>query len=93
MKFAISYKTASYGLDPDKIVAYAQHAEACGFEALYLPEHIVMIAWGLLGERRVAVALTGGALFRPITSGAYQDEQPHLAVRSLACRKTSPLGT
>ena len=42
MKFATSYNTAYYGVDPDKIVAYAQHAEACGFEALYLPEHIVL---------------------------------------------------
>jgi alkanesulfonate monooxygenase SsuD/methylene tetrahydromethanopterin reductase-like flavin-dependent oxidoreductase (luciferase family) len=41
MKFAISYTTAYYGVDPDRLVAYAQHAEACGFEALYLPEHIV----------------------------------------------------
>jgi alkanesulfonate monooxygenase SsuD/methylene tetrahydromethanopterin reductase-like flavin-dependent oxidoreductase (luciferase family) len=28
MKFATSYNTAYYGVDPDKIVAYAQHAEA-----------------------------------------------------------------
>lgn len=42
MKFAISYSTPYYGVDPDRIVAYAQHAEDCGFESLYLPEHIVL---------------------------------------------------
>ncbi|QFY05295.1 TIGR03619 family F420-dependent LLM class oxidoreductase [Nonomuraea phyllanthi] len=43
MKFAISYSTAYYGaVDPDGIVAFARHAEECGFEALYMPEHIVL---------------------------------------------------
>jgi hypothetical protein len=34
MKFAISYSTPFYGVDPDKIIAYAQQAEDCGFESL-----------------------------------------------------------
>jgi len=42
LKFAISYSTASLGVDPDHLLAYARHAEACGFEALYLPEHVVL---------------------------------------------------
>ncbi|MEU6037220.1 TIGR03619 family F420-dependent LLM class oxidoreductase [Actinomadura sp. NPDC047616] len=42
MKFATSYSTPFYGADPDKLIAYARHAEACGFEALYLPEHIAL---------------------------------------------------
>lgn len=42
MKFAVSYSTAHFGLDPDRLAAYAQHAEACGFEGLYLPEHLVL---------------------------------------------------
>lgn len=39
MKFAISYSTPFLGADPDKIIAYAQRAEECGFEAFVLPEH------------------------------------------------------
>ncbi|MBB5918402.1 putative F420-dependent oxidoreductase [Nocardia transvalensis] len=42
MKFAVSYNSAFYGGDPDAIVAYARHAEACGFEGLYLPEHLAL---------------------------------------------------
>jgi probable F420-dependent oxidoreductase len=41
MKFAINYSPIS-GFDPDRFVAYARHAEDCGFEALYMPEHIVL---------------------------------------------------
>jgi probable F420-dependent oxidoreductase len=49
MKFAISYSTSYYGVDPDRIIAYAQHAEECGFEALYLPEHIVLYPGAMVG--------------------------------------------
>ncbi|WP_327148455.1 TIGR03619 family F420-dependent LLM class oxidoreductase [Nocardia sp. NBC_01329] len=42
MKFAVSYSTAHLGTDPDQIADYARHAEACGFEGLYLPEHLVL---------------------------------------------------
>jgi probable F420-dependent oxidoreductase len=42
VRFAISYQPALHGTDPDHLTAYAQHAEACGFEGLYLPEHVVM---------------------------------------------------
>ncbi|MQA08131.1 MAG: TIGR03619 family F420-dependent LLM class oxidoreductase [Pseudonocardiaceae bacterium] len=42
MKFAVNYSTSHFGDDPDRIVAYARHAEACGFEGLYLPEHLVL---------------------------------------------------
>ncbi|MEU6645995.1 TIGR03619 family F420-dependent LLM class oxidoreductase [Saccharomonospora sp. NPDC046836] len=42
MKFGVSYSTSHFGFDPDRIVAYARHAEACGFEGLYLPEHLVL---------------------------------------------------
>ncbi|WP_280426272.1 TIGR03619 family F420-dependent LLM class oxidoreductase [Nocardia carnea] len=42
MKFAVSYSTAHLGTDPDRIADYAKHAEACGFEGLYLPEHLVL---------------------------------------------------
>jgi len=42
VRFAISYQPAIHGADPDSLTAYAQHAEACGFEALYLPEHVAL---------------------------------------------------
>ncbi|MEU2253829.1 TIGR03619 family F420-dependent LLM class oxidoreductase [Nocardia xishanensis] len=42
MKFAVSYSSAHFGTDPDRIIDYARHAEACGFEGLYLPEHLVL---------------------------------------------------
>ncbi|GGL18912.1 TIGR03619 family F420-dependent LLM class oxidoreductase [Nocardia jinanensis] len=42
MKFAVSYSTAHFEFDPDRLAAYARHAEACGFEGLYLPEHLVL---------------------------------------------------
>jgi alkanesulfonate monooxygenase SsuD/methylene tetrahydromethanopterin reductase-like flavin-dependent oxidoreductase (luciferase family) len=41
VKFGVVYNTAHYGVDSDAIVAYAKHAEDCGFESFYLPEHIV----------------------------------------------------
>ncbi|MDA0631934.1 TIGR03619 family F420-dependent LLM class oxidoreductase [Nonomuraea sp. MCN248] len=56
MKFAISYSTAD-GVDPDKLVAYAQHAEDCGFEGLYLPEHIVLYPGAALGPFEFPPAL------------------------------------
>jgi alkanesulfonate monooxygenase SsuD/methylene tetrahydromethanopterin reductase-like flavin-dependent oxidoreductase (luciferase family) len=50
MKFAISYSTASFGADPDRMVGYARHAEACGFEALYMPEHVVLYPGAAIGS-------------------------------------------
>ncbi|WP_214411932.1 LLM class F420-dependent oxidoreductase [Sphaerisporangium fuscum] len=49
MKFAISYSTPFYGADPDKLVAFARLAEECGFEALYMPEHIVLYPGAKVG--------------------------------------------
>ena len=42
MKFGLAYNTAYYGTDPDLMAAAARHAEECGFESFYLPEHIVL---------------------------------------------------
>ncbi len=42
MKFGIHYNTGHYGVDPDKVTAVARHAEDCGFESFYVPEHIVL---------------------------------------------------
>ena len=42
MKFGVAFHTAYFGTDPDAIAAYAQHAEACGFESFYMSEHVAM---------------------------------------------------
>lgn len=42
MKYAVSYNTAYFGTDPDRIAEYARHAEALGFEGLFMPEHLVL---------------------------------------------------
>ncbi|WP_280510071.1 LLM class F420-dependent oxidoreductase [Nocardia farcinica] len=42
MHFAVSYSSAHFGTEPDRLVAYARHAESCGFDWLYLPEHLVL---------------------------------------------------
>jgi len=57
MRFAISYGTPSFGVDPDRIVAYARHAEACGFEALYMPEHIVLYPGAAVGAIELPASL------------------------------------
>ncbi|MEW9533009.1 TIGR03619 family F420-dependent LLM class oxidoreductase [Microbispora sp. NPDC049125] len=49
MKFGISYGTPYHGVDPEKIVAFAQLAEECGFESLYVPEHIVLYPGAAVG--------------------------------------------
>ena len=42
MKFGINYNTGVVGVDPDAMIAVARHAEACGFESFYVPEHIAL---------------------------------------------------
>jgi probable F420-dependent oxidoreductase len=42
MKFGLSYNTGVYGTDPDQLIAVARHAEECGFESFYVPEHIAL---------------------------------------------------
>jgi probable F420-dependent oxidoreductase len=49
MRFAVTYNTAYYGTDPDRIIAFAQHAEDSGFESLYLPEHVVLYPGAMIG--------------------------------------------
>jgi probable F420-dependent oxidoreductase len=49
MRFGISYHAAHHGVDPDRIMAFARHAEDCGFESLYLPEHIVLYPGATVG--------------------------------------------
>ncbi|MCP2256597.1 putative F420-dependent oxidoreductase, Rv2161c family [Streptoalloteichus tenebrarius] len=57
MKFAISYNTAYHGVDPDRIVAYARSAEECGFEGLYLPEHVVLYPGAAVGAMELPPSL------------------------------------
>ncbi len=49
MKFGVLYNTAYSGVDPDAMVAVARHAEDCGFESFYLPEHIVLYPGASVG--------------------------------------------
>ena len=42
MKFGINYNTGVVGVDPDAMIAVARHAEACGFESFYVPEHVAL---------------------------------------------------
>jgi alkanesulfonate monooxygenase SsuD/methylene tetrahydromethanopterin reductase-like flavin-dependent oxidoreductase (luciferase family) len=49
VKFAVAYSTPAHGMDPDRLVEFAQHAEACGFEGLYVPEHIALYRGASLG--------------------------------------------
>lgn len=42
MKFGIFYNTGAYGTDPGELTEVARHAEACGFESIYLGEHPVL---------------------------------------------------
>jgi alkanesulfonate monooxygenase SsuD/methylene tetrahydromethanopterin reductase-like flavin-dependent oxidoreductase (luciferase family) len=42
VKFGVSYNTAYDGMDPGAMIAVARHAEDCGFESFYLPEHIAL---------------------------------------------------
>ncbi|WP_336211922.1 LLM class F420-dependent oxidoreductase [Nonomuraea sp. LPB2021202275-12-8] len=57
MKFGISYNTAYNGVDPEKITAYARHAEDCGFESLYLPEHLVLYPGAMFGPYEIPPSL------------------------------------
>lgn len=49
VKFAISYSPPYHGVDPDTIIAYARHAEKCGFDGFYLPEHIGLYKGATIG--------------------------------------------
>ena len=42
MKFGLLYNSGFSGTEPAKLAAVARHAEACGFESFYAPEHVVL---------------------------------------------------
>ncbi|WP_327003887.1 TIGR03619 family F420-dependent LLM class oxidoreductase [Dactylosporangium sp. NBC_01737] len=60
MRFAVSYSMAGFGTDPDRLVRYARHAEACGFEALYVPEHIALHPGASVGGGELPPSLPYG---------------------------------
>jgi probable F420-dependent oxidoreductase len=49
MTFGLLYNTGFTGTDPAKLVAVAQHAEACGFESFWAPEHVALPVDAKLG--------------------------------------------
>jgi probable F420-dependent oxidoreductase len=55
VKFALLYNTAFLGTDPDQLVAMARHAEECGFESFYLPEHIALYPGATLAANGPAI--------------------------------------
>ncbi|MGN9914755.1 TIGR03619 family F420-dependent LLM class oxidoreductase [Phytohabitans sp. LJ34] len=57
MRFAISYSPHYHGVDPEILVRYARDAEECGFEAIYLPEHIVLYPGATIGQTPIPPAL------------------------------------
>ncbi|HKV30632.1 MAG TPA: LLM class flavin-dependent oxidoreductase, partial [Candidatus Dormibacteraeota bacterium] len=57
MKFGVSYNTALYGVDPSALIAYAKHADECGFESFYVPEHIVLYPGATLGDSAIDPSL------------------------------------
>jgi probable F420-dependent oxidoreductase len=50
MKFGLMYNTAHYGSDPGLMAAAARHAEDCGFESFYTPEHIALYPGAAFGQ-------------------------------------------
>jgi probable F420-dependent oxidoreductase len=53
VKFGVSYNTGYYGVDPDAMIAVARHAEDCGFESFYVPEHIALYPGAALGAHPI----------------------------------------
>ena len=49
MKFGLMYNTDISGTDPDQMIAVARHAEQCGFESFYVPEHIALYPGASVG--------------------------------------------
>jgi alkanesulfonate monooxygenase SsuD/methylene tetrahydromethanopterin reductase-like flavin-dependent oxidoreductase (luciferase family) len=57
VKVGIVYNTGSYGVDPRTVIAVARHAESCGFESFYVPEHIVLYPGARVGPFEFPPAL------------------------------------
>jgi probable F420-dependent oxidoreductase len=57
VRFSVSYSPPHHGVGPDRLLGYARHAEECGFEGLYLPEHIVLYPGAAVGTFAMPPAL------------------------------------
>ena len=57
MKFGISYSTPLFGAGPERLTGFARHAEECGFESLYLPEHVALYPGARLGPMELPPSL------------------------------------
>jgi probable F420-dependent oxidoreductase len=57
LKFGIQYNSAYYGVDPDVIAGYAKHAEDCGFESIFIPEHVGLYPGATLGTTPIDPSL------------------------------------
>jgi probable F420-dependent oxidoreductase len=60
MKFAVSYSTPAYGMDPERLIAFARRAEECGFEGLYVPEHVALYRGATFGGYELPTDLPYG---------------------------------
>ena len=49
MKFGIIYNSGNFGTDPDALIGIARHAEDCGFESFYTPEHVALYPGASVG--------------------------------------------
>lgn len=49
ISFAVSYSMAAFGVDAARLIRFARHVEACGFAALYVPEHIALYPGAAVG--------------------------------------------
>jgi probable F420-dependent oxidoreductase len=57
LRFAISYSPHYHGVDAETLVRYARDAEECGFEAIFLPEHIVLYPGATIGQMPIPPTL------------------------------------
>jgi probable F420-dependent oxidoreductase len=57
VKVGIVYNTGSHGVDPRTVIAVARHAESCGFESFYVPEHIALYPGARVGAFEFPPAL------------------------------------
>ncbi len=57
MKFGISYSTPFFGTDPEALAGFARDVEECGFESLYLPEHVALYPGAKIGPMELPPSL------------------------------------
>ena len=60
VEFGISYSTPHFGVDPRRITDFARHAEDCGFESLYFPEHVALYPGAKIGPMELPSSLPYG---------------------------------